>query len=664
MAISKKDNKRPRKEKSGSIGLDALREKYGLGKLEGNEQSSRGGNVKYTPGSKPKNSGQKPAKGAGNASAAAEKILYNAEAPYNFVPLISEVVTGEIDEVSQTAYKEHVLAHGKNTGYIDLEITSKSPLFIGGNGEKFFAPSGKPMIPGSSIRGMVKNLFKIITCGSMRPGEDIEDKHLYSRGMAAKGNFGKYYSERMSETKTVTIDGKQVRKPFSKAQPGFLIKLKGTDEYYVCPAQGKKVKYEENDSRRSAKKGSVTWPVKKEDTDIYRCEIHTGKMTHKNKKNGIFEDKWIYYTIFSPDWKAESRLPVPAQVVRDYDNDHPANDKLKGISLRAMAKKDNEAAGFTHCKDIDFVVPCCYLAEDGVVQHFGHGLHYRIPYKKSIADHVSNSLKDESVADLSDMIFGRRELWGSRVFFEDALHEGTVKKLGSSLTHPLLSPKPTSFQLYLEQSPDADMNTLKHWDEEAKIRGYKLYWHQGNNENQWQLNPAKDKKIEGMKPIEPLSANNCFKGRIRFSNLSDVELGALLAVFDLARKDKNICYKLGMGKSIGLGSVTISAGLHLIDEKVRYGCMFDSDSISEGMSDGEQQWNSLMDAFEAYRTQHLKREKAFQKVMHELKTMLDWSVTKNQASWLPKMAYMPIGDKTDHRYRDRAILKKPSEYIQ
>ncbi|MDD7678412.1 MAG: RAMP superfamily CRISPR-associated protein, partial [Anaerovibrio sp.] len=160
MAIKKKDN-RPRKEKSESIGVDALRASFGLGKLEENEHTSKGGAAKYTFGSKSKSSGQKPSKGAGNASAAAEKILYNAEAPYNFVPLISEVVTGEIDEVSQTAYKEHVLAHGKNTGYIDLEITSKSPLFIGGNGEKFFAPSGKPMIPGSSIRGMVKNLFKI-----------------------------------------------------------------------------------------------------------------------------------------------------------------------------------------------------------------------------------------------------------------------------------------------------------------------------------------------------------------------------------------------------------------------------------------------------------------------------------------------------------------------
>ncbi|MGM9580871.1 MAG: TIGR03986 family CRISPR-associated RAMP protein [Anaerovibrio sp.] len=618
---------------------------------------------KYYNGNKSRNNryGANNNKG-GYGNNAPAPIGYNAEAPYNFVPLISEVVAGEIAEVSQAAYREHVLANGKNTGYIDLEITSRSPLFIGGNGEKFFAPSGKPMIPGSSIRGMVKNLFKIITCGSMRPGEDIEDKHLYSRGMAAKGNFRKYYSERMSEMKTVTRKGKQERKAFSKAQPGFLIKLKGTNEYYVCPAQGKKAKYEEDDSRRSAKKGSVSWPVKKEDTDIYRCEIHTGRMSRN--KNGRQEDKWIYYTIFSPDWRKENRIPVPSEVVRDYDNDHPANDKLKGISLRALAKKDNDAAGFTHCQDIDFVVPCCYLAENGVVQHFGHGLHYRIPYKKSIADHISKNLKDESVADLSDMIFGRRELWGSRVFFEDALHDGTVKKLGSSLTHPLLSPKPTSFQLYLEQLPDADMNTLKHWDEEAKIRGYKLYWHQGNNENQWQLNKNKDKVIEGMKPIEPLAANNLFKGRIRFSNLSDVELGALLAVFDLARQDKNICYKLGMGKSIGLGSIDINASLHLIDEAARYSCMFDADGMVAGDADGENQWDSLIRGFEAYRAQHLQREKAFQKVLSELKIMLGWSVTQDKAKWLPKMAYMPIGDKTDHRYRDRAILKKPSEYIK
>ncbi len=578
-------------------------------------------------------------------------VQHNAEAPYNFVPLISEVVTGEIDEVSQTAYKEHVLAHGKNTGYIDLEITSKSPLFIGGNGEKFFAPSGKPMIPGSSIRGMVKNLFKIITFGSMRPGEDIEDKTMYFRGLAAKGSLGRYYNKCMITRNKNFSD--------SKGQAGFMIKIKNTDDYYICPA-----KCERKSGDIGCAEVNVDWPKTAKDIKECRCKIHTGPMFSKKH----------YYEIFAPDWSVKKRIQVPHEVVQGYDNDRTENDKLTRKSLRKMAKEDEEAVKFTGCEDICFVVPCFYVAENKngkmVVKHFGHGKYYRIPYQKTIAEHVPFGVCSDKVVDLSDMIFGRTEMWGSRVFFEDAVHEGTVKKLGSSLTHPLLSPKPTSFQLYLEQESDADMNTLKHWDEEAKIRGYKLYWHQGNNENNWKINGNNDKrkkkeeKVEGMAPITPLSADNRFKGRIRFSNLSDVELGALLAVFDFARKDKNICYKLGMGKSIGLGSVTISAGLHLIDEAERYSGMFAADGMAEGDADGEKQWDGLISGFEAYRSQHLQREKAFQRGLSELKTMLDWSVTKNQASWLPKMAYMPIGDKTDHRYRDRAILKKPSEYIQ
>ena len=56
MAIKKKDN-RPRKEKSESIGLDALRASFGLGKLEEKDNTSRGGDAKYTSVSKPKNLG-------------------------------------------------------------------------------------------------------------------------------------------------------------------------------------------------------------------------------------------------------------------------------------------------------------------------------------------------------------------------------------------------------------------------------------------------------------------------------------------------------------------------------------------------------------------------------------------------------------------------------
>ena len=71
----------------------------------------------------------------------------------------------------------------------------------------------------------------------------------------------------------------------------------------------------------------------------------------------------------------------------------------------------------------------------------------------------------------------------------------------------------------------------------------------------------------------PLCAGNSFVGRIRFENLSAVELGAMCHLFKLGKKE-NICYKLGMGKPIGMGTVKISAELH-IQEDDYYKKLFD-----------------------------------------------------------------------------------------
>ena len=47
----------------------------------------------------------------------------------------------------------------------------------------------------------------------------------------------------------------------------------------------------------------------------------------------------------------------------------------------------------------------------------------------------------------------------------------------------------------------------------------------------------------------------------------------------------------------------------------------------------------------------------------ELSTMLDWQVTQKGNNWQNKMDYMEIGNRDDRRYRDRAILVRPSKYI-
>ena len=105
--------------------------------------------------------------------------------PYNFVRLAPQVIPAEFyttngDEANVENYKTHVKQSDNLSGYIDLSITTKTPLFIGGetvdkgNGlhQEFYGGDDNPSIPGSSLKGMIKQIFKIVTASTFRPFED------------------------------------------------------------------------------------------------------------------------------------------------------------------------------------------------------------------------------------------------------------------------------------------------------------------------------------------------------------------------------------------------------------------------------------------------------------------------------------------------------------
>ena len=159
-----------------------------------------------------------------------------ATAPYNFVSLQEKILPSPIEDVE--TYKKQLQNAELFSGEISIAIESRTPLFIGGNGEKNFAPV-KEIIPGSTLRGMLKNIFKIVTCSSFRgetetqkTGEDFNDEHIYyrclmknkeavwSNGYNWSTELNKFYSDRM--TSTTFAKGK--RKVQKKTIPGFLVK--------------------------------------------------------------------------------------------------------------------------------------------------------------------------------------------------------------------------------------------------------------------------------------------------------------------------------------------------------------------------------------------------------------------------------------------------------
>lgn len=591
-----------------------------------------------------------------------------ASASYNFVRLPSHVIPAEfydgnfegVTKDVMDAYRDHVTQTGTHTGYIDLTITTETPLFIGGPSKQedttpleFYGGQNNPTIPGSSLKGMVKEIFKIVTASSFRPYQrgtglgDFEDRYLYFRDIAsAIKPLKNYYAERMMTTLPCG-DGPSV----PKAKPGFIIQTIDNN-YFVVPSSMKKYSYLNNDGmERKMNAPSIDW------TDKY-VNIHTGAM--RSKKS--------YMRITKPCTFGK-RIPIPQSCIESY-----ADDKNRGtldLLDKRTGKSDDAAKSYTRCEDIKFVVPCFFTEKDGVVEHFGHGRYYRIAYDLKISDHLPNSLEQHNNGvDLCDSVFGYGDNWAGRVSFSDAHVQGTLKMCPSDYPHPLMGPNPTSFQLYLEQNVD-DHNTYNHWGHEhASLRGYKMYWHQPLAKAKDWTRTAEEKEIKGTRKIRPVDVGVTFTSRIHFERLSDVELGALLMSLNLDQYSggqRRTYYKLGMGKSIGFGSIKLDTDVTIFDNNSRYAVLFADGAWNTGKSTTD--IKHYVQAFTTYRDDVLGADKpAYNAMLDDLYMMMDWNIANgpNAAkNWTEGISMMTIkNNKMDERIKYRSKLDMPKSFIE
>lgn len=611
----------------------------------------------------------------------------NATAPYNFVSLPEKILPAPVKDV-ETFTKQ--IKSGKNfSGEIELDIETLTPLFIGGNffdDTKSFAPIDEnfPIIPGSSLRGMFKNIFKIVTCGAFRgrtssqkKGLDFNDEHIYFRCLmtsksspAWMDDLNKLYNDRMTSKR----DGKLVK----NARPGFLIQT-SDGKFFIAPSIYRTDKkddrilikeYEKifHDKVQIRKDSRVTW----HGHDAY---IITGSQPDFKLRDKISyervkkEDKkkqgkqFIRFTkIDYVDWSKNHWLELPDEVRMSYEHDR----NRKGVNLfkdKGILKREKlEELTKKTLPDIKTLIPCHFLEEGGQVTAFGHGQCFRIPYKNAIGGAVPENLK-ENIVDFSDAVFGLEKFWASRVFFEDAKSQKKIETLEKSAAHPLMQPNPTSYQLYLKQGEEK----LNHWDSQnAEIRGYKLYWH--NNFADWKANQAeldldKGKSAEKRmtKDLTPLKKGNIFKSKIRFQNLSEIELGALMMIFDL-NGAKNSAYKIGMGKPLGFGSIKVTPKLFVEDENA-YTEIFDDNGFKNPYC--EKNPAEFLDAFKNY-IKSCGMEKIWLDVMNELNFILDFDKTKTKG-WGEKIKSMSgnvQSGNVDDRFKNRAPLPTIFEVVK
>lgn len=551
-----------------------------------------------------------------------------AKAPYNFVELPEQIV-----EVAESDLPTHDRYHGdRHTGTIKCTLTTESPLYIrcgltltefnDGKEAKdlpdFFytdpkAKSTEPVIPGSSLRGLLRASLEIV---SFSKTKHVTKKKLFYRSLGDPA-LKEIYSSNFSEE----IPGVQ-HHPHpqascyaTKVRAGFL--CKNGNSYVITECGFGRIDRSSSNKILPNISGKSTGPTKpiyqgngpgktpsweyqnkaifvqidQQEKDYFfaRQTNQNGKQRHPNlylryrkvhaaSFKGIngYQEATLVITgdmhhkhlefVFLHEKLQE--YPVAEEIIRRFqDDDQITKWQEDAFKKDKPTPNSRQKDGYLRDREPVFFL----LNDDETVRFLGRAQMFRLPYNLSPFDLISEDLRNSSKSDITEAIFGyidgetpRDIARAGRVFFENAscISSGNVwwnNDFEKAVTPKILaSPKATTFQHYLVQT-STDRYQLKHYspkpdEEKPAIRGHKLYWHKGHDPAIELDQEASDSQKTQVKPIK---RGVSFDFNIHFENLSKVELGALLWVLSLS-SDK--AQSLGIGKtderycfSLGMG---------------------------------------------------------------------------------------------------------------
>lgn len=547
--------------------------------------------------------------------------MEDATTPYNFVPLNNEVVLYNSDNKKEKTY----------SGKIKVTIKNLTPIFVRNSNQqndttqadsKFYAPADKYRIPGSSLRGLIRNMVEIVSFGKF---SFFEERFLYFRDFANQPLRSAYSQYNLSSLDSGgrVVYGMKMGKLF---KDGRSYKI----EDYGTPRRIKNEDLEEIYNKAKKNYDPGIWSFLEFAQVLY---VSSTGLNNKVRNWQI------------PLNNKQRDLYLSQNDIFEYENDRK-REKSKKVPHLFKALKNNN------------YVPVFFIewSDSLGTKHIsiGHTGLFRLPYKFSIGEKIPTKKLNEEI-DLSTSIFGDEKQFAGKVYFEDCYLQRRPEQFESlSIMKPLLSPNPTSFQLYLENKKNSNAENLNHYNTiNAKIRGYKLYWHRDESYI-YNANNSSSENRNIITSITPVKKDNTFSGVIGFKDLTKIQLGALLFILNLP---KELALKLGSGKPFNLGSIKITSELDIEQDNyfsdIRKGWFNNQLNTSRDSID-------FIKAFENFIIKETKSN--FASIweidrMKELRTLLNYD--KRPKS--DKTEYMAV---TDRRFRKRYVLPKPTEIVK
>lgn len=496
------------------------------------------------------------------------------KAPYNFVPLENRAFYPSwANHISQDIPFEDGVS-----GSIEYTIEAKTPIFVRNGYTDREKPdystfskthNGKFFIPGTSIKGEIRNVLEILSFGKMT---QVQDARFGIRDLSNNPE-GRFYRQKIQNVhcgwlyKQLAEEGSEEYFINDCGAPG-RIAPEVIDKHYrtALAAFGQNLalnrQYADNDDeeklRSAYNKYENILNISLENQDIEKrlsgtfstvpdnynriitdfspngkkgCIVVTGQPSKRDPESR--RGKYYEFVFFESNTNENEK--VESQIIDDFITIHKNNYDYKNIWKRYL----NEGKR----------VPVFFMRRNGnlgPIDAIGLAYMFRIPTANFIKGAIPIELQSNRRKDLAECIFGTakeslKQLKG-RVNISHAFACGTPNKCGI-VTTVLGSPKPSYGPLYASSGTWNDAN--------AQIKGRKRY-----PVRTTLLPPNEGTDSQTCKFI-PLDQGTSFKGRITFHNLKECELGALIAALTF-NGHPECCHSIGEAKPLGYGKVKIS----------------------------------------------------------------------------------------------------------
>lgn len=519
--------------------------------------------------------------------------------------------SGVID-ITLTAETPFYIRNGHNTE-TDENIQNEFSNYTNAQGEKQF------FIPATSLKGMFRNVLEIMSFGKMNvdkrlkyttrewdnqkvyPLKDPTEQNnlecgwlkLREDGTYVIENCGKPYrinhlrigeylqTDKLERTfkksnrfdlnkkqpiiengQSVEVDPKTARFKYSLLEEyrNDLLNIDFSLDHEFCSERQETRLMKASSSDEIETKGTI---VLTGQPDAWSSDSKEQRVKDKGKGK--------FYEFVFPNYEYDAEIPVEDLVYEQFRLAHKDSH-----DWNFWKNKINESEGG---------VPVFFRANGKKLRDFGLAFLYKLPFKYSAKELYDNTIKNKAdqadQSDLADLIFGYTKVdeannpkaLKGRVQFSHAKAEGQPKYFNDcSPTKPLQtvlgSPKASYYPLYIEQKGhNGVVGKVKHL--KKQVADYDTYHDKDARLSGWKRYPVKSKTKVQIPETENLAVNFCplakgsvFKGKIRFHNLKDEELGALLSAVSFHNNNADLFHSLGLAKSQGFGKMKVNFSLN------------------------------------------------------------------------------------------------------